>query len=153
MFLKRWLPPSVRLTLICLQASLWAFAEIARPPGVATEFEADGDVHVIAEHLVLVGHHIAHMDAQAEFHGAIGGEVAVALGHQRLHLDGGLDGANDAWKLEQEAVARVLHQAAAMIEDDRVNGASMGLEGGVRARLVRPHHARITGDIGTDDGG
>lgn len=40
-----------------------------------------------------------------------------------------------------------------MIEDDRVNGASMGLEGGVRARLVRPHHARITGDIGTDDGG
>ena len=33
--------------------------------GGGNRFEADGDVDVVAEHLVLVGHHVAHVDAHA----------------------------------------------------------------------------------------
>jgi hypothetical protein len=40
-----------------------------------------------------------------------------------------------------------------MIEDDRVDRASMGLERGVRAGLVSPHHARVSGDVCADNGG
>ena len=93
------------------------------------------------------------MDAHAEVHDAIGGQVIVAFGHQRLHRDRRLDGADDARKLQQEAVAGVFHQPAAMIEDDRVDRAAMGLEGGMRARLVSAHHARIAGDVGANNGG
>ena len=120
--------------------------------GRGDRFQADGDVDVVAEHLVLIGHHVAHVDAHAELHDAVGGQVGVALRHHHLHRDRGLDGADDAREFQQEAVAGVLHQAAAMIEDDRVDRGTVGLEGGVRARLVGPHHAGIAGDVSADDG-
>jgi hypothetical protein len=64
----------------------------------------------------------------------------------------GLDGADDRGKLQQETVAGILHQAAAVIEDDRIDRGAMGLERGVRPRLVGSHHAGIAGDVSTDDG-
>ena len=120
--------------------------------GSGDRFEADGDVDVVAEHLVLVGHHVAHVDAHAELHGSIGREMLVPLGHHHLHRDRGLDGADDRGKFKEEAVAGVLHQAAAMIEDDRVDRGAMGLERGVRPRLVGSHHAGIAGDVSTNYG-
>ena len=60
------------------------------------------------------------------------------------------DGSNDARKLQQKAVAGVLHDPAAVIEDDRVDRASMGLERGVRSRLIGAHHSRVAGDVGAD---
>ena len=81
------------------------------------------------------------------------GSWLVSLRHQRLHRDRGLDGADDARKLQQKAVAGVLHQPAAMIEDHRIDRAAMGLERGMRPRLVGAHHARIAGDVSADDGG
>ena len=62
------------------------------------------------------------------------------------------DRPHDARKLEQEAVAGVLHEPAAVIENDRVYRASMGLERGVRSFLVGAHHARVTGDVSADYG-
>jgi hypothetical protein len=56
------------------------------------------------------------------------GKVVVALRHDHLHCDGGLDRADDAWKFQQEAVAGVLHQTSAVIEDDRIDRAAVGLE-------------------------
>ena len=109
--------------------------------GSGNDFKADGDVDVVAEQFVLVGHHIAHVDAEPELHDPIGGEVVVSLRHQRLHLDGSLDCPDDAGKLQQETVAGVLHELAAMIEDDRVDRGSMRLERGVRTLLVGPHHS------------
>ena len=103
--------------------------------------EADGDVHVVAEDLALVGDHVAHVDAEAEMHGAIDGQMVVALRHQQLHRDRCFGGPDDARKFQQESVAGIFDDAAAMIEDDRVNGAAMGLEGRMRARLVGAHHA------------
>ena len=87
-----------------------------------------------------------------ELHEAVGGKVLVSFRHHHLHRDGRLDGADDAGKFQQEAVAGVLHQAAAMIEDDRIDRGPMRLERGVRSRLVGPHHAGVAGDVGADDG-
>ena len=91
-------------------------------------------------------------DADAELHEPIGGELTVTLCHQRLDGDSALDRAHDTRKLKQETVAGVLHEPAAMIENDRVYRASMGFERGVRTFLVGAHHARITGDVSADDG-
>ena len=56
-------------------------------------------------------------------------------------------------KYHQKAVTGVLYDPAAMIEDDRVYCASMGLEGGMRSRLIGAHHAGVTGDVRADYGG
>ena len=118
--------------------------------GGGNRFKADGDVHIIPEHFVFVGHHIAHVDAHTKLHDPIGGDVVVSFRHQRLHVDRSLDCPDDARKLQQETVAGVLHEPAAMIEDDRVYRGSMGLERGVRTLLVGSHHSRVTGDVCAD---
>ena len=43
--------------------------------GRGHRLQPDRDVDVVAEHLVFVGHHVAHVDAHAEVHGAIGGQM------------------------------------------------------------------------------
>src|SRR5258708_36696525 len=54
-------------------------------------FKADGDVDIIPEHLVFVGHHIAHVDAQTELHDPIGRDVVVSLRLYALNRDASLD--------------------------------------------------------------
>jgi hypothetical protein len=46
----------------------------------------------------------------------------------------------------------VLHDPAAVIENDRVDRGPMGLEGGVRTLLVGAHHAGVAGNVSADDG-
>jgi len=125
--------------------------------GWATSVGVDGNdpyalMNAIAEHFALIGDHVSHVDADAELHGTVGGEVVVAFRHQLLHRDRRLDGADDAGKLQQETVAGMLHDLAAMVENDRVGRASMRLEGGMGPGLVGPHHARVAGDVSADDG-
>jgi hypothetical protein len=90
------------------------------------------------------------VDAETELHDPICGEMIVPLCHQRLHPDRGLYRPYDARKFQQETVAGVLHHPAAVIENDRVYRASMGLERGVRTCLVGAHHSRVTGDVCTN---
>ena len=121
--------------------------------GGGHRLKADGDVHAIPEYFVFVGEHVSHVDPETELHGPVGREMMVPFGHHLLHRDGGLDGAHDARKLQQKTVAGILHNPAAMIEDDRIYRASMGLERGVRTGLIGAHHSRVTGNVGADDGG
>jgi hypothetical protein len=90
------------------------------------------------------------VDAHTELHHSIRGKVVVPFRHQRLHRDRGLYRLDDARKLDQETVAGILYKPSAVIEDDRVYRASMGLERGVCACLVGAHHSRVTGDVGAD---
>ena len=93
------------------------------------------------------------MDAETKLHDAVRGELVVPFGHQPLHLDRRLDGADDAGKLQHETIAGVLHDSATVIENDRVHRASMGLERGMGACLVGAHQPRVAGDISADYGG
>ena len=129
------------------------FCRNGDPTGSSDRFEADGDVHIVAEYFVFVGQHVSHVDAQTKPHGPVRRKMIVPFRHHLLHRDRRLDCSNDAWKLQQEAVAGVLHNPAAMIENDRIDRASMGLERGVGSCLVGAHHSRIAGDVGADDCG
>ena len=104
--------------------------------GGGDRFEPDGDVDPIPEYLVLVGDHISHVDADETVHGAFHGQMVVSLPPSTPASHYQFDRADDAWKFQQETVARVLHEPAAVIENDGMDRAAMGLEGGVRAFLV-----------------
>ena len=121
--------------------------------GRSDGFETNRNIDAVAKNLVLVGHHIAHVDAEAKLHEPIRRQLAVALGHQRLDFDGGLERANDAGIFQKETVAGVFHQPAAVIEDDRIDRAAMGLEGRMRAFFVGTHHSGVAGDISANNGG
>ena len=73
-------------------------------------------------------------------HVAIGRQLVVSLGHQRLDRDRRLGGADHARKLQQKAVAGIFDDTAAMVENDRMDRAAMGLERGVGSGLIRAHH-------------
>ena len=136
--------------LACLAIGLCRNRDAA---GDSNRLEAGGEIHVVPEHVVFVGHHVSHVDAHTELHDAVRGKLAVALGHQRLHRDRAFDGSHDARKLQHEAIAGVFYDTAAMIENDRVHRAAMGLEGGMRARLIGAHHSRIAGNVSANYGG
>ena len=122
------------------------------PTGSGNRLEPGGDIHVIAEQIVLVGHHVAHVDAETELHDTVCGKLVVPFRHQALHLDRRLDRADDAREFQQETITGVLHDVAAMIENDRIHRASMSLERGVRPCLVGAHQPRVAGNVGANHG-
>ena len=80
------------------------------------------------------------------------GDIGVALDHALLRLDGPAHRLDRAGKLNEEAVASGLDDAAAVPGDAGIDQlAPARLELGEGALLVRPHQARIAGDIGGGD--
>ncbi len=120
--------------------------------GRRRRLEPDGDVDAVAEHLILIDDDIAHVRAKPELHDPHGWQMSITFSHQRLHRHRGFDRTDDAREFQQKAIAGILHHPAAMIENDRVDGAAMSLERGMRTGLVRAHHARVTGHVGADNG-
>ena len=120
--------------------------------GGGNRFQPHRDVDAVPEYFVFIGDHISHVDAETELHGPVRRQIVIPFRHQRLHRDRRFDGADDARELQQETVTGVLHHPAAVIENDRIDRASMRLESGVRTRLVEAHHARIAGDVSADYG-
>ena len=77
------------------------------------------------------------------------GDVGVPLGHRLLHLDRAAHRIDDAGKLDQQAVAGGLDDAAVVLGDLRIDElAPQRLEAFERAFLVRAHQPRIARDIG-----
>jgi hypothetical protein len=84
---------------------------------VGEAFEARGDIDAVAVDLLAVDHHVAEVDADAEFHPALGWQRRV-LGLERgLNLDGALDRIHDAGKLGEYAVTRRVDEASVMLLD------------------------------------
>jgi hypothetical protein len=54
------------------------------------------------------------MDTNAKLDAALGRQASVALDHAVLHLDGAAHGIDDASKLNEDAIARPLNDAAVM---------------------------------------
>jgi hypothetical protein len=78
----------------------------------------------------------------------------IAFGHPSLHLGGAPNSIHDTGKLRQHSVAGILHDAATVLRDLRIDQLTeMGLEPFVRPLLVRTHQARVAGHIGGEDRG
>ena len=69
-----------------------------------------------------------------------------------LHQHGAAHGIDHRRKLDEEAVAGGLHNAALVLRQSRVDKlAPQRLESSVRTFLVRAHEARIANNIGAED--
>ena len=83
-----------------------------------------------------------------------GGMAALRSAIAALHLDRAAHRIDDAGELDQEAVAGVLDDAAAVLGDLRIDQlAQVRLEALVRALLIRPHQPRVARHIGGEDRG
>ena len=67
-------------------------------------FEANSDVHAGTVKIVLLGNHIARINANAELHPSVLGDGRVALRNFALYLDSAANGLDDAGKLGDDAV-------------------------------------------------
>jgi len=103
---------------------------------------------------VLLDHHVAKVDPDAEPDPALLGHVGLTIGHPALDLYGAPHRVHNTRKFRQEAVAGVLYGMAPVLFDFRLNKLpEMGLEPRVGPLLIRAHQSRVARHIGGEDGG
>ena len=94
----------------------------ANGTGLGDAFQARGDIDAIAHQVaVALLDYIAEVDADAEVDATLRRKTGIALHHPVLHLDGAADGIDDASKLDEDAIAHPLDDAAVMQSDGRVD--------------------------------
>ncbi len=121
----------------------------ADPAGLGQGFEPGRDVDPIAEDVAILDDDVADIDAHAKFDAASGRDRGVAGDHRALHLDRATHRVDDAGKLDEEAVAGRLDDAAPMFGDLLIAElAANGAQRRERPFLVLAHQPRIAGDIG-----
>jgi hypothetical protein len=111
------------------------------------------DVDAVAVDPGLVVDHVAQIDADAKEHAPRRGHVRIACSHDRLNLHRALCRADRARELGEDAVARRVDDAAAVLADQRQDHGLVTLEVADGRRLVLPHEPAVTGDVGSQDGG
>jgi hypothetical protein len=115
--------------------------------------KARRDVDAVAVDVVAFDDHVAEVDADAEFDAAVVHRRAVAVGHAGLDGDGAAHRLDGARKVDQQAVARTLDDAAAMRGDMGLDQlAQMRLEEAQRAFLVMAHQPAVAHHVGRQDG-
>ena len=116
-------------------------------------FQPRGNIDAVAEDVALVDDDVADVNADAQFDAPVGGFVRIALRHSALLLDGAAGGVHGAAEFDQDAVAGAFDDAAAMLGDRRLQQfATMSVEPGERAFLVRPHQPAVAGNIPGENG-
>src|SRR3954471_19717599 len=116
--------------------------------------QASRDIHPIPEQIAVVLDDVAQIDAYPEQEVLALRQIGVAVHHAALHLDSAAHGFDGACELDQQAIAGCLNNVPTMFADQRAEEfASVGLQAGQRAVLVRAHEARIARGIGGQDGG
>jgi hypothetical protein len=79
--------------------------------------------------------------------------ISVPFRHELLDRNGALDSGHNGVKLQEDAVARGLNDAAAMARHHWIDCCAVFTERPCGADLVRAHEPAITGYIGGQDGG
>src|SRR5712671_513551 len=124
------------------------------PPGLGQGLEPCRDIDPIAIDIEPVLHNVAEIDPHAELDAAIRRHVGVSLCHLALHFDGATHRVDDAGKLDEQTVARGLHDATAMFLDFRIRQlAPNRLQPRKGALFVRAHKPRVARHIGGENGG
>jgi hypothetical protein len=109
-------------------------------------------VDAVAEHVALVDHDVAEVDADAKADALALRQIGVAIFHPLLHHDGAAHGIDDRGEFDQHAVAGGLENASAVLVDQRIDQlAPVALENAEGLFLIRTHHSRIADDIGAKD--
>ena len=107
--------------------------------------DIDAVTHQIA---VRLNNHVAKMDADPEVDPPVFTELGIALGHALLHLDGAAHRIHHARKLDQNAVASRLDDAAPIACDGGIDQlGTQRAEAGDGAVLVRANKAAVSDHI------
>src|SRR5215471_1999866 len=110
------------------------------PAGFGQPLQPGRDIHTVAEDIMFLSDHVAEIDPDTEPDPALLRHLGLAQSHSPLHLHSTTDGIHHTRKFRQEAVAGVLHDAASMLLDLRIDQfAEMRLEPLVRPLLLRTH--------------
>ena len=124
------------------------------PAGLGERFQPRRDVDTVAEDVVVLGDHVAEVDANAKSDAPLLGDHALAVDHPTLHLGGAAHRVDHAGKFRQQAVAGGFYGTALVRPDLGIDQLrEMRSETLMRAFLVRSHEARIACHIGGEDRG
>src|SRR5215470_18045548 len=96
-------------------------ARYANPAGCRDFLEPGGDVDPVAEDVVAVDDDVAEVDANAERDATVLGPLRGAISHRRLQFDGTAHCIDHARELNEQPVARGLHNATAVAGNGRVD--------------------------------
>src|SRR5262249_15151014 len=120
----------------------------ADPARLRQGLETGRDVDAVAVNVLVVDDDVAEVQPDAKFDAAFCRYLGITLGHSALDLDCAAYRVDDTGELDEDAVARGLDDAAAMLLDFGIDQfAPMALQRGERAFLVDPHQPRIARDI------
>src|SRR5688572_31022461 len=101
--------------------------------GIGESFEPRGDIDAVAENIVALHDDVAHVDADAEPDALTFVDVGIAAIYTLLHHNGAADRIDNRGKLDEEAVACSLDDAALMLRDQRIDKfLTMALQRGER---------------------
>jgi len=107
-----------------------------------------GDIHAVAENIVVLDNDVAEIDADAKLDPLIQRCIGHGMVHRALPSQGAFDGVHHAGKFNQQAVAHQLDHAPPVPVDDRFDGVlAQSIEAGKRACLVIAHQARIANHV------
>ena len=81
----------------------------------------------------------------------VGRQDGVTLGHLALRRQGRFHRRQHRRELDQRAIASGFNDMAASVEDERIDGVAVRLQGRQSAVLILSHYARIAGTIGAHD--
>jgi hypothetical protein len=85
--------------------------------GIGQGFEPCCDINTVAVNITPVFDDVAKIDPHAELNAAVERHVGVSLRHLPLHFDSATHRVDDTGKLDEQAVACRLHDAAVMFLD------------------------------------
>jgi hypothetical protein len=124
----------------------------ANPTGFCQCLQPRSYIDAIAIDVIRLGDHVAKVDPHSEGDALVLRGFRVAVSHCPLHLGGAPDGIHDTGELRQHSVAGVLHDAATVLRDLRIDQLTeMGFEPLVRPLLIRAHQTRVSGHVGGED--
>ncbi len=107
---------------------------------VGQRFETGGEIHTVAEYVLVVDDDVAECDANAETESLVVGLILLVLGDTGLPRQGTLAGINHAGELTEEPVAKGLDDAPPVVSDQRLDQVLAKLHQSVMSGVLVESH-------------
>jgi hypothetical protein len=121
------------------------------PPALARVCSLAANVHTIAKEVAALDHDVADIDADPDVDMTLHRHTEICLGKLRLRLYGAPNCVNSADELRQDAVPGRVGDPPPVGRNQSIkNSASLG-QGLKGSDFVRPHHATVPLDIGSEN--